>query len=257
MSPAGHGDEAATEADGPVTTTRSSTRAGSSHAQTLSRGVRMLEVLADAEAPLSIGEIAAALGVHRSIAYRILRTLEEHALVVRDDAGKVLSGPGLAVLARSVARSLQSAALPVLTELSGDLGLTAFIAVWDQVDCVTLVTVEPNTHGATLAQRPGTRQSFAAGAPSIAIQSAISEEQWRTIDPSSPYRPEARLARERGYAVSFDEVIPGVGSVAAPILRPGLTPAAVAVVHLGRRDDTAAIGARLTRAAAHIQRHLT
>lgn len=42
--------------------------------QTLSRGIRALEILAAADRPLSIAELAEALGVHRSIAYRILRT---------------------------------------------------------------------------------------------------------------------------------------------------------------------------------------
>ncbi|MEH0109224.1 helix-turn-helix domain-containing protein [Tersicoccus sp. MR15.9] len=234
--------------------TGTSSTTGGSHAQTLSRGITMLEILADADAPMSIAEVAAALGVHRSIAYRILRTLEEHSLVVRDDAGKLMSGPGLATLARSVARSLQSASLPMLTELSTDLGLTAFVAVWDHADCVTLVTVEPPARGATI--RPGTRHSFSVGAPGIAIQSAISEEQWSAVDPTSPYRSEALRARELGYAVSHDEVIPDVGAIAAPIRRIGQTPAALAVLYLGERDDTAQIGRRLVETANRIEDQL-
>ena len=49
--------------------------------QTLSRGIRILEILADAREPLSIDEIARRLDVHRSVAYRLLRTLEDHGLV--------------------------------------------------------------------------------------------------------------------------------------------------------------------------------
>lgn len=244
--------EDGTAAD-PATSAGRSAGAGS-HSQTLSRGITMLEILADADGPMSIAEISAALGVHRSIAYRILRTLEDHSLVVRDDGGKLQSGPGLATLARSVARSLQSASLPVLTELSSDLGLTAFIAVWDHADCVTLVTVEPHARSATL--RPGTRHSFSVGAPGIAIQSAISEEQWHAVDPTSPYRPEALRARELGYAVSHDEVIPDVGAIAAPIRRLGQAPAAVTVLYLGERDDTAQIGRRVVDAAARIEDQL-
>ena len=77
--------------------------AGSSQAspsQTLSRGIRALEILAEAQQPLTIAELADAMGVHRSVAYRILRTLEDHSLLVRDDGGRVQPGPGLAVLAR-------------------------------------------------------------------------------------------------------------------------------------------------------------
>src|SRR5881409_2122161 len=117
--------------------------AQASPSQTLSRGIRALEILAEARRPLTIAELAGALGVHRSVAYRILRTLEDHSLLVRDDAGRVQPGAGLAVLARAVSRDLQTAALPELTQLANTLNMTAFVAVWDRQDCVTLVTVEP------------------------------------------------------------------------------------------------------------------
>ena len=45
------------------------------HSQTLSRGIRMLEILSEETRALSIGEASERLGVHRSVAYRILRTL--------------------------------------------------------------------------------------------------------------------------------------------------------------------------------------
>ncbi|WP_030558464.1 helix-turn-helix domain-containing protein, partial [Streptomyces exfoliatus] len=67
--------------------------------QTLSRGIRVLEVLAAAQRPLSIDEIAGELGVHRSIAYRMLRTLESHRLISRQDGGRYAPGAGLVVLA--------------------------------------------------------------------------------------------------------------------------------------------------------------
>jgi DNA-binding IclR family transcriptional regulator len=231
-------------------------KSGAAHSQTLSRGIRALEILADAPAPMTIAELSASLGVHRSIAYRILRTLEDHSLVLRDAGGRVQAGPGLAALARGVSRSLQSAALPELTILANSLNMTAFLAVWDQHDCVTLVTVEPRHAGATLAQRPGTRHSFSAGAPGIAIQSALTEEQWEQLAPGQPYRPESRAAAALGYAVSHDEVIPGVSSVGAPIRVPGQLPAAIAVVYIRTEVDPDDIGRTLVRAAAGIEAEL-
>ena len=149
--------------------------AQASPSQTLSRGIRALEILADAQQPLTIAELADAMGVHRSVAYRILRTLEDHSLLVRDDGGRVQPGPGLAVLARGVSRNLQTAALPELTQLANALTMSAFVAVWDHAECVTLVTVDPRHTGATVVQHPGSRHPISAGAPGIAIQSALSE----------------------------------------------------------------------------------
>jgi DNA-binding IclR family transcriptional regulator len=223
--------------------------------QTLSRGIRMLELLADAGEPLSIPVIAARLGLHRSIAYRILRTLEDHGLVVRDAAGAAELGPRMATLARSVSRDLQSAALPQLTAIANELSMTAFLAVLDRHDVVTLVAVEPSHAHATVAQRPGTRHPLASGAPGIAIQSVLTEAQWRALPGEHP-RDDAARARERGYATSHDEVIVGLASVAVPVQAPGQPVASVAVVYVANDVDTAAIGARLRDAAAAIESDL-
>jgi DNA-binding IclR family transcriptional regulator len=230
--------------------------AGSKHSQTLSRGIRALEILAEAQRPMSIAELSSALGVHRSIAYRILRTLEDHSLLMRTEAGLVQAGPGLAALARGVSRDLQTAALPELTDVANSLQMTAFIAEWDRHDCVTLMTVEPRHPETTLAQRPGTRHQFSAGAPGIAIQSALTEEQWNRVAPGLPYRAEATDAAYRGYAISHDEVIAGVSSVAVPIPIPGQLPAAIAVVYIRRTKDPEPIGARLCTSAAEIAAQL-
>ncbi|WP_346959204.1 IclR family transcriptional regulator [uncultured Arthrobacter sp.] len=233
--------------------------AGSTQAppsQTLSRGIRALEILADAPEPLTIAELADAMGVHRSVAYRILRTLEDHSLLVRDDGGRVQPGPGLAVLARGVARSLQTAALPELTQLANALTMSAFVAVWDREDCVTLVTVDPRHTGAAVVQHPGSRHPVSAGAPGIAIQSALSEQEWHRLAPGIPYRPEADEARRRGYASSHDEVIPGVSSLAVPLRVPGGRPAALAVVYIRAAQDPDEVAVALTASAARIEAQL-
>jgi DNA-binding IclR family transcriptional regulator len=227
-----------------------------SPSQTLSRGIRALEILAAAPGPMTIAGLADAMGVHRSVAYRILRTLEDHSLLVRDDAGRVQPGPGLAVLARSVSRNLQGAALPELTHLANTLDMTAFVALWDHHDCITLVTVEPRHSGATVAQHPGTRHPINAGAPGIAIQSALTEAEWDRLGTGVPYRPEAAAARLTGYSASHDEVIAGVSSLAAPVRVPGGRPAALAVVYIRSVHHPSVVGAALAESAARIERQL-
>lgn len=227
-----------------------------STSQTLSRGIQALEVMADATGGLTIAEVAAALGVHRSISYRILRTLEEHSLVLRDDAGRFSIGPGMATLARGVGNRLQTVAIPELTVLSSELQMTAFISVWDRRQCVTLVSVEPPHGEGTIVQRPGTRHSFAAGATGIAIQSAVSEAKWADLAPGEPYREESRAAARLGYAVSRDEVIPGVSSVGVPVRVTGQLPAALAVVYLTSDVPAEQLGARVLESAAVIEQLL-
>ena len=226
----------------------------SPHAQTLSRGIRMLETLAEAPSPLTIAELAAALDVHRSVAYRVVRTLEDHGLVARDAAGGVQLAPGLAALARGVSRDLQAAALPALTAAANALGMTAFLAVLDRSDVVTLVSVEPSHAHASVAQRPGTRHPLAVGAPGIAIQSILNAAEWRGLGETP--RPETAEAQARGFATSHDEVIRGLSSVAVPLALPGQPRATVAVVYVASGEPVDAIAARLTAAARAIAAEL-
>ena len=217
------------------------------HSQTLSRGIRVLEILADSREPLSIGEIAATLGVHRSIAYRILRTLEDHTLVARDAHGDVSLAPKMATLARGVERDLQSAALPELTKLADELHMTTFLVVLDHQECVTLASVEPRASTATVAQRPGTRHSLAVGAPGIAIQSLLTDAQLAQAG-LLRRRHEALGISTHGFAASHDEVIPGLQSVAVPLAMPRSVPAALAVVYVSTALSKEDIGIKLERA---------
>jgi DNA-binding IclR family transcriptional regulator len=223
--------------------------------QTLSRGLSALEIIAEADKPIGIAELAARLGLHRSITYRIVRTLEEHRLVVRTAAGGLVPGTRLAALARAVARDLQSAALPELTVVANELGMTAFVAVLDANEVVALVSVEPRHAAASVAQRPGTRHPLYLGAPGRAIQAALTAQERADLD-DERLRDEAFFAAFPGHATSHDEVIKGLSSVAVPLRVPGQPPAAIAVVYLDRGTDTAAVGERLQRAAAAVMREL-
>ena len=226
------------------------------HSQTLSRGIRVLELLAESPGPLTIAELSSALNVHRSIAYRMLRTLEDHGLVVRDAAGRIRLGPRLAALARGVSHDLQAAALPELTVVANELSMTAFVAMLDHRECVTLVSVEPRSAHATVAQRPGTRHPLAVGAPGIAIQSRLTDAQWAALGGVESRRAEAVEARVRGFATSHDEVIPGLSSIAVSLTVPGEAPAALAVVYRASAHLADEIGARLSAAAAAIASEL-
>jgi len=229
--------------------------AGPPPSQTLSRGIRILEVLADARAPLTIDDVAGTLGVHRSIAYRLLRTLEHHGLVVRDANGGVALGARMAALAAGVAHDLQAEALPELTAVANELGMTCFLAVLDHDECVTLVSVEPRHAVAPVAQRPGTRHPVTVGAPGKAILTLLPEAQWPADAPEALHATVTRAA-ERGFATSHDEVIPSLESVAVPLALRGRGPAAVAVVHVASPLDHQQIAARLTASASAVREAL-
>ncbi|GAA1058000.1 transcriptional regulator [Agromyces luteolus] len=222
--------------------------------QTLSRGIRVLEVLADADRNLTIDEVAAALGVHRSVAYRLVRTLEEHTLVTRDAAGRLALGTGLAALAAGVARDLQQVALPELTEVANELGMTCLIAVLaDNEEAVTLLSAAPRQTMTVVSYRPGHRHPITRGGPGKAILLAMPESSWPVEVPDA-LRAEVAESRARGYALSHDEVVPSLRSVAVPLTLPGQPPAAIAVIHVSMPRPEAEIAARLTAAARAVSR---
>jgi DNA-binding IclR family transcriptional regulator len=223
---------------------------GTALSQTLDRGLRVLEVLSQAPGPLSVVEIAAAIGLHRSVAYRLVRTLEQHRLVERDAAGGYAPGVGLAALARSVRRTLQAVALPELTALANTLRMTAFLVVRDGPEAVTIASVEPRAAAAHVAYQPGTRHPIDRGAPGLALLMPAA--------PADGDRDALRQARERGWAQSDSEVIPGLRSVAVPV--PGGGPsaaAALAVVFVESAAPPASLAAELAAAAGRITRALS
>ncbi|OJX68008.1 MAG: ArsR family transcriptional regulator [Micrococcales bacterium 73-13] len=218
----------------------------------MSRGLRLLEVLAEARTPLSIDELAGVLGLHRSIVYRLLRTLEEHGIAVRDGSGRVTLGPRLAALAASVSHDLQASALPELTAVADELAMTCFVAVLDRAECVTLVTVEPRHAIVSVAQRPGTRHATSVGAPGKAILVQLPPEEWPG-ETDAELAAAVRGAIERGWAESHDEVIPGLRSIAVPLALRQQPAAALAVVYVASVHAPAEIGERLRLAAARVR----
>lgn len=219
------------------------------YSQTLDRGLRVLELLAAAEGPLSIADLSREIDVHRSIIYRMVRTLEAHRLVARGPDGRYELGLGMAALARSVRPVLQSAALPTLSDLADDVGLTAFLVVPDGDEAVTLISVEPQRTQVHVTYRPGVRHPIHRGAPGIALLAGR---------PPTPGEPENVIeARARGWAFSHSEVIPGMRSVAAPVTdQRGQVHASVAVIYVAEELSRETLAERVIKAATAIANRL-
>ena len=213
--------------------------------QTLDRGLRILEHLAAAGAPQPAADIAHSIGLHRSIAYRLLRTLEDHQLVERNPVGHYALGLGVPALARGVRAGLQTAAVPRLTALADELGMTAFLVVRSGEDAVTVTSIEPQHSTAHVIYRPGTRHPVDRGAPGLALLMP---------EPPTPHdRPALLEARRRGWASSYGEIIAGLRSLAAPVPgADGRAIGAVAVVYLDGGADTQRIGKAVSATAATV-----
>lgn len=178
--------------------------------QTLDRGIQALTIIAQQPEGISIAELAERLGVHRAIAYRIVATLEAHALVSRRAEGHIYLGSEILVLASRFEPQLRSVAQPLLRDLAKELGATAFISTAQGDECVALMVAEPEEGILRVGYRVGSRHPLTLGAAGIAILSA------------RPARVgEAELviqARHDGYSLTRGQLQRGAVGVASPIL---------------------------------------
>lgn len=200
--------------------------------QTLDRGLRVLRVLAEAPAGLTVTELAGRLEVNRTVVYRLVSTLEQHALVRRDIGGRLHVGLGVLHLASAVQPVLRDSALPVLRRLAEACGCTAHLTVADGDEALALAVVEPSWTDFHVSYRVGARHPLDQGAAGKAIL----------------------LGREPGgppYAVTAGELQAGARGLAAPV--PGVEglEASVGVITLGDAD-LEHLGPQVAAAAAEV-----
>ncbi|MGW8062886.1 IclR family transcriptional regulator [Streptomyces ziwulingensis] len=175
--------------------------------QTLDRGLRVLKLLADTDHGLTVTELSHKLGVNRTVVYRLLATLEQHALVRRDLGGRARVGLGVLGLGRQVHPLVREAAMPALRALAEDIGATAHLTLVDGAEALAVAVVEPTWTDYHVAYRAGFRHPLERGAAGKAILSA---------------RQQPRLAGEAadapGYTLTHGELEAGACGAAAPLL---------------------------------------
>jgi len=200
-------------------------------AQTLDRGLRLLQFVADTPGGLTITEAAGRLGVARAVVYRLATTLAAHGMVRRDSGGRLRLGAGVLHLARRAQPLVADAALPALRRLAEQVGATAHLTVAEGGEAVALAVVEPSWTRFHVAYRTGSRHPLDRGAAGRAI-----------------------LASRAGlpdWVATSGELEPGAYGVAAPVLGVEGLEASVGVVALAPLD-TVRVGPAVQEAAATI-----
>jgi DNA-binding IclR family transcriptional regulator len=174
--------------------------------QTLARGLRAMLEVANSGG-MTVQQLSEQLGVHRSIAYRLMQTLADFGLTFRDSSGVYVPGARMATFADAYLPALRDLAEPVMRELADRLGATVLLYVEKSGTAEAVSIIEPTTVTFHIAFRPGMRTPLDRGAPGHAL---------RAFRPQLPDEPPAvTLARQVGYARSHGEVRSGMYGVAA------------------------------------------
>ena len=205
--------------------------------QTLDRGLQVLRVLAETPGGLTVTELSSRLRVNRTVVYRLVSTLEQHALVRRDSRGKLYVGLGVLHLASAVQPLLRDLAVPVLRRLAETLGCTAHLTVADGDEALALAVVEPSWTDFHVAYRVGARHPLTQGAAGKAILLGR--------DP----------AGER-FSVTAGELQAGARGLAAPVRGVDGLEASVGIVTLGDLDART-LGPKVAAAAAEVASRLS
>jgi DNA-binding IclR family transcriptional regulator len=220
--------------------------------ETVGKAIAILDTLGHEPYDLTTTQVAAAVGLDRTTAYRLLETLVEGRLLLRDShtrryrLGLKALDYANAVRDRLEVRHIALSHLLDLQQsldLQPDLRRTTVVAVLDDLEAVLVETLGVSAPRTGLTRR--TRMPAEIGATGRALlahlESADLQARLDRIYASGPegdgyhtrewVTNELQAIRERGYAVSDREVGAQTRALAAPVLaRSGAPVAAVAIV---------------------------
>jgi DNA-binding IclR family transcriptional regulator len=184
---------------------------GAPGSQTLARGLTALQLVAASRTGLSVQQVADDIGVHRTIAYRLLSTLAQFRLLAKGEDGRYRSAAALAVLGASFDNNVRQLSVPTLRALADDLGTTVSLLVAEGDQQVAIAVVVPNNVFYQLAFHEGSRYPLDRGAAGIALLASM------------PQRPGERdlvaQARRQGWVITHGEIEPNTYGLAVPVRR--------------------------------------
>jgi len=234
----------------------------------LDKAIDLLEHLHDAGAPRGITEIANALGVPKSSAHRLLKTLVRRGFAEQEASGRYLTGPALIALGLATRDRdpIVALARPVLESEAEALGETVFLTAPRGREIVVLDKAEGRGF-LRAAPTVGQRVPVAATAVGRLAMAFAPLRFPASAHPPTAFTAATQLAleavaqeiaraRREGFAINRGEWIEGLSVVAAPIFaaaEPPLLAGAIAVAAPTPRLDALGPLVVAQRAAAAAQ----
>ncbi|MBS1678999.1 MAG: IclR family transcriptional regulator [Actinobacteria bacterium] len=248
-----------------------------SQIQVIDRAVALMRALSDADGPVGLRDLARRVGLSPSTTRRILASLAHHGLCEQTPEGSYRLGLVLFELGSKVEANLdvRTRSLPALQRLSEQSHLTAFVCIQRDDRAIAIERVD-GRYAFSLALTVGGSLPLHAGGASRALLAFLPEEEIRRLLGSSPREaftgrtitdPEEIVAdlrevRERGYAISDEDVTPGVAALGMPVFghlyadRPVASVSIAGLVPQVLGDDRERLLGLLREAAEEISREL-
>ncbi|MFI6325809.1 IclR family transcriptional regulator [Nonomuraea sp. NPDC050556] len=194
-----------------------------SSVQSVDRAIAILEILARKGAT-RVTDLAAALDVHKSTAFRLLGALEQGGLVEQSgDRGRYRLGFGVVRLAGAATAQLDLSreSREVCLRLAQEVGETVNIAVAQDGHAVNISQVRGPAaiSGHNWVGQRTPPHATSSGKVLIAFGALAPPEKLERYTPHTLQSLDDQLAeiRERGYGSTIEELELGLNAVAAPI----------------------------------------
>jgi len=184
---------------------------GAPGSQTLARGLAALQLIAASRTGLTVQQVADDIGVHRTIAYRLLSTLAQFRMVAKGEDGRYRSAAGLAVLGASFDNNVRQLSVPTLRKLADELGTTVSLLVAEGDQQVAIAVIVPTNVFYQLSFHEGSRYPLDRGAPGNALLASL--------HPRPGDRDLVPQARQQGWVITHGEVEPNTYGLAVPVRR--------------------------------------
>jgi DNA-binding IclR family transcriptional regulator len=184
---------------------------GAPGSQTLARGLNALQLVASSPTGLTVAQVADDIGVHRTIAYRLLSTLAQFRFVAKGEDGRYRSAAALAVLGASFDNNVRQLSVPTLRNLADELGTTVSLLVAEGDQQVAIAVMVPTNVYYQLAFHEGSRYALDRGAAGIALLASM---------PPRPMERElVQQTRQQGWVITHGEIEPNTYGLAVPVRR--------------------------------------
>ncbi|MEV6317798.1 IclR family transcriptional regulator [Streptomyces sp. NPDC051776] len=198
--------------------------------RTVDRALSILPLLA--EGPANLERVAQRLGVHKSTALRLLRTLHEHGIVYRQQDQRYRLGARLFTLAQEAMEHLdiREIAHPHLVELNEKCGHTVHLAVHEENEVLYIDKVE-SRYPVRLYSRIGKPVAITVAAVAKLLLADLPEPERRALaerldyphytarstTDAAAFLTELATVREQGWATDLGGHEESINCVAAPI----------------------------------------
>jgi DNA-binding IclR family transcriptional regulator len=215
------------------------------HANALARGLALLEMLAAASEPLTLGDFSTSTALPKSTLVRLLAVLTEMEYVVRiDERPSYRLGHKVHRLASSYVSTLDLTVVAQehLEPVAEGTGQTANLGVLDGGQVLHICVAEPDRPIRFTTAIGARDHTYCTGLGKVLLSDLTDEQVARTV-PAEPFeaytehtlttleelRKDLRKTQRRGYALDDNERSSGLRCVAVPVRVGGEALAAVSV----------------------------